>query len=145
MVGETDKSILAHVSVDSGADTKSLVLSQALPARATIPALQPYVIFSVTPAMGSSYDFIDMFISSGYKPHQVVISLTPDFGTTGTIAAAAIQQYVSGLWFVRLPRLSSGTALIGKTLYVKILFPSDNLYTYDIKWVKTGYKDVIGG
>lgn len=141
--GSTERNVLAHILNDS--INLGVVISHNSPTVVTTFGSGPYVVFSVTPNLGSSFEFIDMFISSTFVPSSVIVSLNRNFTDAATIPTNKIIVYETG-WFhiKRLPRTPSGKVLKGKTLYVKVTFP-DRTEFYDIKLVRTGYKEVTGG
>jgi len=143
--GVNDKSVVASVVVDDLVEERSVVISSSLPARVTLSDSIPYVSFSVTPGLASSYEFVDIFIGASYKPAKIVLSLESDFSVVSEVLQAKINQYAPGLWEAKLPRLSNSKRLVGKTLYVSVVLPDDHAFVYDLKWVKIGYKDIIGG
>jgi len=105
----------------------------------------PYVIFSVTPVLGDAYEFVDVFISATHKPYSVQFALDKDFLVSSTVLSTKIQTYNDGLYYIQgIPKLSSGKKTIGKTLYVRINY-ADHNYFYGIKYVKVGYKGIMGG
>ena len=141
--GSTERNVLAHI-LNDGVDL-GIVISPDSPTVVTNFGAGPYVVFSITPNLGGSFEFIDMFISSTFAPSTVVVSLDRNFIDAATVPSNKIIMYNTG-WFhiKRLPRTPSGKVLIGKTLYVKVTFP-DRTEFYDIKLVRTGYKEVTGG
>jgi hypothetical protein len=123
---------------------RGVTISHKSPARISSRELVPYVTFSVNPGLGGCYEFLDMFISASYKPDSVEVAMDKDFTDSAIISSSKIVLYNDGLFYIkRLPRTGIGNkVLIGKVLFVKIIFPSDQLHFYDLKIVKTGYKDV---
>jgi hypothetical protein len=104
----------------------------------------PYIVFSVTPQIGTIYEFIDLFISATHKPFSVQFSLDKDFLVYSTVISSKIQTYNDGLYYIQgVPKIGVKKA-IGKTLYVKINY-ADHNYFYGIKCAKMGYREIIGG
>jgi hypothetical protein len=123
------------------------VISHDQVSRVTALNLVPYVVFVVNPGIANAYEFIDMFISSTYKPVSVQLSIDKDFTDYSIVQAAAIKQYgkMDGWWYISgFPRTLAGNRLIGKLLFCKLIFDNQDLF-YDVKLVKTGYKETVGG
>jgi len=145
LYGSTNRNMLANIIQDFTGDLKITTLSHKLPARASNTTSLPYVFFSVNPSQGHSCEFTDMFISATYKPSSVTVSVNKDLSDPFTILSTNIIQYAPGLFHIKnLGRTGANKVLIGKVLYVKIQF-SDHTYFYDVKQVKTGYNNVVGG
>lgn len=126
-------------------NTRGITISHKDPSRITSYVSNPYVIFTVTPESGGSSEFIDMFISASYKPDNIILSTEEDFTDYAIISTNKIIQYNDGWFYVqRFPRTQGKKVLLGKILYVKINFPDDNLHFYDLKIVKTGFREIIG-
>ena len=105
------------------------------------------VKFIVNPGIGSSFEFMDMFISASHKPDVIKLSIKGDFDENDDIAECnveAIKEYAEGWYHIRFPRTNNGRVLIGKNLYVIVKYNnSEELYT--LKYMKTGFKKVAGG
>jgi uncharacterized protein (TIGR02145 family) len=125
--------------------TRGVSISHDLATRVTPIDSRPYVKFVVNPGVDDHYEFMDMFIKASYKPYSVEMSTVYDFSDYVAIPASKIIEYNGG-WFhiKRLPRTIGNKVLIGGSLFVKIIF-LDHTYFYDLKLVKTGYKQVTGG
>lgn len=143
--GVSDKTVMAHVVSDSADDKRKVVISHLGPERITSLALIPSVTFAVLPGLGNTYEFLDLFVGAYSKPYSVIASTDSDFTDSATIAQAKIKTYAKGLYEMKLPRTQGNNVLIGKVLFVKVIFPSTNDEIFGLKWVKTGYKDVVGG
>jgi hypothetical protein len=88
---------------------------------------------------------MDMYISATHIPHQIQVSTNRSFTDYAIIDPSLVTTYNTGWYYIKnLPRTQQGNVLIGKTLFVKISY-TDYLATYGVKFVKTGYKEVIGG
>jgi uncharacterized protein (TIGR02145 family) len=125
--------------------TRGVSISHDLSTRVTPINLRPYVKLVVNPGPDGCYEFMDMFISSLYKPYSVEISVDKNFIDSAIIPANKIIELNEG-WFSikRLPRTVGNKVLIGGSLFVKISF-EDHTKFYDIKVVRTGFKQIIGG
>lgn len=124
---------------------RGITISHNSPIRVTSTGLIPSVTFVVNPGVNGCYEFIDMVISATYKPFSVEVSLDRNFTDFALIPSDKIIEYDSGWYHIkRLPRTVMDKVLIGGSLFVKINY-SNNSRFYDIKVVKTGYKQIIGG
>lgn len=124
---------------------RGITISHKLSTRVTSDDLIPYVIFSVNPGLGGCYEFTDLFISASYKPDSIVVALDRSFSDPVTIITSKIKTYNTGWYNVsKLPKTAGGNVLIGKVLFVKVIFPDHN-YFYDLKIVRTGYREINGG
>ena len=143
LVGVNDRNSLVH-AINTSAYL-GLAMSHRLSTRVHTIGDLPYVVFSITPGIGRSYEFLDAFISASIMPYSVQVALTKDFADPAIVYGTSMKNYAPGLQYIqRFPRTAAGEILIGKTLYVKITFP-DTLYQYDLKLFKTGYKEITGG
>jgi len=143
LIGSTDKNILAHAV--NKTSFLGLSVSHKAATRVTPMEALPYVIFSVTPGLGRAFDFTDMYISSSIIPASVEVSMDSLFADSAVITASKITTYKNGWHYITgLPRTTSGDRLTGKTLFVKITFPNISSF-HDLRLVKTGYKNIIGG
>jgi hypothetical protein len=141
---QTNRETLANIFYDPSTIKRSVTLDSDTITPVNTPVDVPYVIFSVTPALGTVRDFVDMFISSTYKPYSVTLATDLAFTDPATVAAAAITTYNNGWHYIKgLPKTAGGKRLIGKTLFVKVTF-QDHANAYDLKSVYTGHKDVAG-
>jgi hypothetical protein len=141
--GVSDRNVVVHAINTSS--YLGLAMSHKLPTRVHAIGELPYVIFSVTPGLGKSYEFLDAFVSTLIMPYSVQAAVDKAFTDPAIVYGSDMVNYAPGLQYVqRFPRTTAGKVLIGKTLYVKITFP-DTLYQYDLKLVKIGYKELAGG
>jgi uncharacterized protein (TIGR02145 family) len=142
MVNSNKRNKIIHSHKDTTID---LFMSQESPYRVEVLGALPYVVFAVTPTLGQTYEFTDMFISATFKPYNVSLSTSPDFSDIVVVPDSKIVTYSDGYYYIQgFSRTVNGDVLIGKTLYVKISF-ADTLRRYDLKLVKTGFKNVTGG
>jgi hypothetical protein len=117
--GINDRNILVHAINTSS--FLGLGMSHKLSTRVNVIGSLPYVIFSVTPGLAKSYDFLDAFISASIVPSSVQVATSKTFIDPSTITS--FTNYAPGLWYIKgFPRTTGGNRLIGKTLYVKITF-----------------------
>jgi hypothetical protein len=124
---------------------RGVTISHKLPDRVTSTDLVPYVVFSINPGLGNCYEFLDMFINSTYKPSSVVLSLNKDLSDPSTVLGSKITTYNPGWFYIHgFPKTIGKKVLIGKTLYVKVLFDNKDLF-YDLRQVKTGFRAILGG
>jgi hypothetical protein len=124
---------------------RGVTISHNQPTRVTSTDIIPSVTFVVVPGVDSCFEFTDMFISASYKPYTVELSVNKDFTDSVTVPQSKIITY-NDRWYQikRLPRTTNGKILIGGALYAKINF-EDSTKFYDLKVVKTGFKEIIGG
>ena len=124
---------------------RGVTISHKLPDRITSTDLVPHVIFSISPGLGGCYEFLDMFINSTYKPSSVVLSLNRDLSDPSIVLGSKITTYNPGWFYIHgFPKTIGKKVLIGKTLYVKVLFDNKDLF-YDLRQIKTGFRATLGG
>jgi Fibrobacter succinogenes major domain (Fib_succ_major). len=124
---------------------RGVTISQKSVGRVTSTDLVPYVTFSVNPGLGNSYEFLDMFINASYKPSSVILSMDKSFSDCSTVYASKITTYNPGRFYIHgFPKTTGKKVLIGKVLFVKVLFDDQNLF-YDLKSIQTGFREILGG
>ena len=124
---------------------RGVTISQKSVDRITSTGLVPFVTFSINPGLGNCCEFLDMFINSTYKPSSVLLSLDKDLTDPSTVYANKITQYNPGWFYIHgFPKTIGKKVLIGKVLFVKILFDNQDLF-YDLRLIKTGYRELLGG
>lgn len=138
------RSTVAQISYNPSDYHKDVAFMVDSPMPVNATPYYPYVIFSITPALGSAVEFIDMFISATHKPYNVLVSMDRNFGSFATIPASQIRDYNTGWYYIDGFPQAGGRKMIGKTMFVRINYP-DHANFYGIKLVKTGYREIMGG
>lgn len=138
------RSTVAQISYNPSDYHKDVAFMVDSPMPVNATPYYPYVIFSITPALGSAVEFIDMFISATHKPYNVLVSMDRNFGSFATIPASQIRDYNTGWYHIDGFPQAGGRKMIGKTMFVRINYP-DHANFYGIKLVKTGYREIMGG
>lgn len=145
--GHTDSAakLCDDLIINTGITTRGITISHKLSTRITSINLVPSVVFAINPGLGGCYEFLDMFISSSYKPSSILLAVDKDFTDIAVVSGSKIRTYDDGWFYVqRFPKTAAGKVLVGNILFVKIFFNAQDLF-YDLKITKTGYKEIVGG
>lgn len=137
------RSTVAQISYNPSDHHKDVAFMCNSPMPVNPTPYYPYVIFSVTPVLGSVVEFTDMFISATHKPYTVMISMDRNFSSFSTITVDQIRDYNTGWYHIDGFPQVGGKKMIGKTMFVRINYP-DHANFYGIKLVKTGYREIMG-